>query len=335
MLVNRILSRLLQSVPTLIGVAIVVFVLIRIVPGNPIAMMLAPGATEDDIQQLKALYGLDKSLIEQFFIWAREALTGNFGTSISLRQDVLGMVLSRLPATLELAFIATFVAVLLGTTLAVVGTRYRGRWPEAVVDTIGGIGQSVPDFIWALGFILVFGVLMPVMPISGRSDPAISFDYATRFYLIESLLRFDFRAFRDLLSHALMPALALGLPLAAIISRVLKSSLAEELTQDYVLLARVKGHSEWRTIVREALRNAAIPTVNLTGVQVIFLIGGSVLVERIFSYPGIGNLSIDAVINRDLPMIQGLVLMFAVLFILVNLALDLLTIWLNPKLRHG
>ncbi|MEZ5923881.1 MAG: ABC transporter permease [Hyphomicrobiaceae bacterium] len=335
MLVNRILSRLLQSVPTLVGVAIIVFVLIRVVPGNPIAMMLPPGATDADIARLKALYGFDKSLIEQFLIWSREALTGNFGTSISLRQDVLAIVLSRLPATLELAALATTMAVLIGGALAIIGTRFRARWPEAVVDTVGGIGQSVPDFIWALAFILVFGVLMPVMPISGRSDPAISLDYATRFYLIESLLRLDGRAYRDLLAHALMPALALALPLAAIISRVLKSSLAEELTQDYVLLARVKGHSEWRIIALEALRNAAIPTVNLTGVQVIFLIGGSVLVERIFSYPGIGNLSIDAVINRDLPMIQGLVLMFAVLFIAVNLALDLMTIWLNPKLRHG
>ena len=335
MLANRVVSRLLQSVPTLVGVAIIVFVLIRVVPGNPIAMMLPPGATDADIERLKALYGLDKSLVAQFFIWAREALTGNFGISISLRQDVLAVVLSRLPATLELALIATVVAVVLGTLLAITGTRYRGRWPEAVVDAIGGIGQSIPDFIWALAFILVFGVLMPVMPISGRSNPGISLDYATRFYLIESLLRLDGRAFTDLLSHALMPALALALPLAAIISRVLKTSLAEELAQDYVLLARVKGQSEWRIIVREALRNAAIPTVNLTGVQVIFLIGGSVLVERIFSYPGIGNLAIDAVINRDLPMIQGLVLVFAVLFIAVNLALDLLTIWLNPKLRHG
>jgi peptide/nickel transport system permease protein len=335
MLVNRVVSRLLQSVPTLAGVAIIVFVLIRVVPGNPIAMMLPPGATDADIERLKALYGLDRSLVEQFVIWAREALTGNFGTSISLRQDVLAIVLSRLPATLELALIATLIAISTGAALAVIGTRYRGRWPEAVVDGLGGIGQSVPDFIWALAFILIFGVLVPVMPISGRSDPSISLDYATRFYLIESLVRFDGRAFADLLSHALMPALALALPLAAIISRVLKSSLAEELAQDYVLLARVKGHSEWRIVVREALRNAAIPTVNLTGVQIIFLIGGSVLVERIFSFPGIGNLSIDAVINRDLPMIQGLVLVFAVLFIAVNLALDLLTLWLNPKLRHG
>jgi peptide/nickel transport system permease protein len=318
-----------------VGVAVIVFVLIRVVPGNPIAMMLPPGATDVDIQRLKALYGLDKSIVEQFFVWAREALSGNFGTSISLRQDVLTVVLSRLPATLELALIATLVAVAIGTALAVIGTRYHGRWPEAAVDAIGGIGQSIPDFIWALAFILLFGVLMPVMPISGRSDPSISLDYSTRFYLLEGLVRLDGRALADLLAHAVMPALALGLPLAAIISRVLKASLAEELAQDYVLLARVKGHSEWRIIVRETLRNAAIPTVNLTGVQVVFLVGGSVLVERIFSYPGIGNLAIDAVINRDLPMIQGLVLVFAVIFIVVNLALDLLTIWLNPKLRHG
>lgn len=335
MLAHRILSRLLQAIPTLLGVAVIVFVLVRVVPGNPIAMMTPPGATAADVERLKALYGLDKGIVEQFAIWAGHVLAGDFGTSISLRQGVLGVVLSRLPATLELALLATVVAVLIGTALAVVATRYRGRWPEAAIDGGAGLAQSVPDFLWALGFILGLGVLVPVLPISGRSNPSIAIDYATRFHLIESLLRLDGRTFRDLLAHAVLPALALALPFAAILARVLKASLVEELAQDYVLLARVKGFSEWRVIAREALRNAAIPAVNLTGVQFTFLIGGTVLIEKIFSYSGVGNLAIDAVINRDLPLIQGLVLMFAVLFIIVNLALDLVTLWLNPKLRHG
>ena len=332
---RALLSRLIQAVPTLAGVAVIVFVLVRVVPGNPISMMLPPGASEADFQRLKALYGFDKTIAEQFWIWLRHAAVGDFGTSITMRRGVLGLVLSRLPATLELALLAAAIAVILGVTLAVVGTRWRDRWPEAVIDGITGLAQSVPDFIWALSLILVLGVLVPILPISGRSDPSIGLNYLTQFQLIESVLRFDGTVLADLLKHMILPALALALPFSALIARVLKASLKEELTQDYVLLARVKGFSEWRVIIGEALRNAAIPTVTLTGVQLTFLIGGTVLIERIFSYPGIGNLAIDAVINRDLPMIQGLVLVFAVLFIAINLLLDFATVALNPKLSHG
>ena len=335
LMTRNILSRLLQAVPTLAGVAVIVFVLVRVVPGNPIAMMLPPGASQADFDHLKALYGFDRSIPEQFYIWLRHAAVGDFGTSISMRSGVLGLVLSRLPATLELAILAAGIAICLGVSAAVIGARWQDRWPEAAVDAMTGFAQSVPDFIWALAMILLLGVLVPVLPISGRSDPSINLNYATQFQLIESLLRLDGHASADLIRHMIMPALALALPFSAIIARVLKTSLKEELTRDYVLLARVKGFSEWRVIVGEALRNAAIPTVTLTGVQFTFLIGGTVLIERIFSYPGIGNLAIDAVINRDLPVIQGLVLVFALLFIAVNLLLDVATVSLDPRLSHG
>jgi ABC-type dipeptide/oligopeptide/nickel transport system permease component len=334
-MIRTLLSRLLQAVPTLAGVAVIVFVLVRVVPGNPISMMLPPGASEADFERLKALYGFDKTIPEQFWIWLNHALVGDFGTSITARRGVLGLVLSRLPATLELALLAAVIAVVIGVALAVVGTRWRNRWPEAVIDGITGFVQSVPDFIWALSMVLVLGVLVPILPISGRSDPSIGLNYLTQFQLIESIIRLDGAVLADLLRHMILPSMALALPFSALIARVLKASLKEELTQDYVLLARVKGFSEWRVIIGEALRNAAIPTVTLTGVQLTFLIGGTVLIERIFSYPGIGNLAIDAVINRDLPMIQGLVLVFAVLFIAINLLLDFATVALNPKLSHG
>jgi peptide/nickel transport system permease protein len=174
-----------------------------------------------------------------------------------------------------------------------------------------------------------------VLPISGRSDPTRSLGFATEFSLIESFVRLRWSATADILSHMAMPAVALALPLAAMIARVLKTSLAEQLTQDYALLSRVKGFSRWHVILAEALRNAAIPTVSLTGVQLTFLVGGTVLIEKIFSYPGIGNLAIDAVINRDLPLIQGLILTFAAIFILINLVLDLSYAALDPRLRHG
>ncbi len=330
-----LIQRLILAAVTLIGVAVIVFVLVRVVPGNPVAMMIAPGASEADVLALKARYGLDQPLFVQFWVWTKSAITGDFGTSISLRQDVLGLVLGRLPATLELSFLALAIAVLLGGCIAIAGTLWRATWFESAIDNINGIALAIPDFIWALTFVLVLGVLVPVLPISGRVDPRVDLDFTTQFYLIESVLRGAFTVTVDVLRHMLMPALALGLPLSSVIARVLKNALKEAMVQDYVVLARIKGLSDRRIVFREALRNAVVPTLTLTGVQFAFLIGGTVIVERIFSYPGIGNMGIDAVINRDLPLIQGLVLMFGVLFIAINLVVDLSAQLLNPRLRHG
>ena len=335
MALRALISRLLNIIVTLVGVAIVVFVVIRVAPGDPIAMMLPPGASDADIDRLRALYGLDKSLVEQFFIWVGGILRGDFGTSISIRQDVLGIVLGRLPATLELATLALILAVVMGFALAILGARWRQTRTEAAVDLWNGMSLSIPDFLWGLLFILVFGVVVPLFPISGRVSPSLDLGYATNFYLLESVLRLDGRVFLDLLAHMALPAIALALPLAAVIAQVLKQSLKEVMGLDYVMLARAKGFSDYAVIWREALRNAMLPTLTLVGVQFTFLIGGTVIIERLFSYEGLGNLAIDAVINRDLPLIQGIVLLFSVLFIAINLAVDLAYAALNPRLRHG
>ena len=327
--------RLLLAVPTLLGVAAVVFVLLRVVPGDPIAMLTGPGATADDIRNLRALYGLDRGLGEQFLIYLSDLARIDLGTSISLRQDVLGLILERLPVTLELCLIAMLFAVGLGLAFGTAAAYWRGRLPELGIDLGSGLLLAVPDFLWALLFILFLGVLVPVMPVSGRIDLDLNFQGVTQFYLFESLLRGQWAAFVSVLQHALLPALSLALPLVAIIARVLKTSLNEAMAQDYAVMASVRGYSRARIVWREALRNALLPTVTLTGVQFTFLIGGTVLIEKIFGYPGIGNMAIDAVINRDLPLIQGIVLTFAVLFILVNLAIDMLYALLNPRLRHG
>jgi ABC-type dipeptide/oligopeptide/nickel transport system permease component len=330
-----LLRRLLLAVPTLFGVAVIVFILLRVVPGDPIAMMLPPGARAGDIENLRRLYGLDRSIFVQFIHWLPAVLHGDFGTSISLRRSVLPLILDHLPATLELAGLAFLIAVTVGGALGLVAAYWRTHWPEAVVDAIAGFVQAVPDFLWGLVFILLLGVAVPVLPISGRIDPVIDVAFATNFYLAESLVRGRFELLLDLLRHIVLPAVALALPLAAIIARVLKLSLAEAITQDYALMAEARGFSRWHILLREALRNAAIPTVALSGVQFTFLLGGTVLIERIFSYPGIGNLAIGSVIDRDLPLIQGLILTFAVLFLLINLLVDLSCALLNPRLRHG
>jgi ABC-type dipeptide/oligopeptide/nickel transport system permease component len=332
---RAILSRIITTLITLFGVAVIVFVVIRIAPGDPIAMMLPPGATAADIDRLRALYGLDRSIAEQFFIWLGQVAQGDFGTSISIRRNVLSIVLDRLPATLELSLLALLIAVVIGTTLAFVATRWRETPAETGVDVASGVALSVPDFLWGLALILALGVAWPVFEISGRVSPRLEIPFVSDFYLIESLLRLRFDVTADLLDHMTMPAIALALPLAAVIAQLLKSSLKEAMSQDYVMLARTKGFSESRVILRDALRNAMLPMLTLTGVQLTFLIGGTVIIERIFSYEGLGNLAIDAVINRDLPLVQGIVLVFAALFVAINLAVDLLYALLNPRLRHA
>lgn len=334
-LFRTVLLRLLTTAVTLLGVAVIVFVVIRVVPGNPIAMMLPPGATEEDVARLTALYGLDKSIFRQFLIWAGGVLQGDFGTSITTRQPVLGLVLGRLPATLELSIMALVIATIIGGFAALTGTRLRGTRSEAAIDVANGMALSVPDFLWGLVLILLFGVLWPVFHISGRVTPSIELPFTTNFYLFESLIRLRLDLWWDIVSHMLLPALALAIPLAAIIGQLLKQSLKETMHLDYVTLSRTKGYSETHVITREALPNAILPTLTLVGVQFTFLIGGTVIIERLFSYEGLGNMAIDAVINRDLPLIQGIVILFAVIFTGVNLIVDLAYAALNPRLRHA
>jgi peptide/nickel transport system permease protein len=334
-LFRAFLLRLSTTAVTLIGVAVIVFFVIRVVPGNPIAMMLPPGATEEDIARLTTHYGLDKSIPEQFLIWCQGVLRGDFGTSITSRQPVLGLVLGRLPATLELSVMALVIAVLIGGAVALTGTRARGTKTEASIDVANGMALSVPDFLWGLVLILVFGVLWPVFHISGRVTPSLDLPFSTNFYLFESVVRLRFDLWADIVSHMFLPALALAIPLSAIIGQLLKQSLKETMHLDYVTLARTKGYGENHVIIREALPNAILPTLTLVGVQFTFLIGGTVIIERLFSYEGLGNMAIDAVINRDLPLIQGIVILFAAIFTGVNLLVDLSYALLNPRLRHG
>jgi len=332
---GEVVRRLILIPPTLFGVAVIVFVLLRVVPGDPIAMMIPPGASSEDILRLRVYYGLDQPMLQQFITWLGQALSGDFGRSISVHQSVFELVLARLPATLELALLATLIAIVLGLITAMIGTHLRGRRSEWVVD--GGVGMllAIPDFLWALILLLLFGVLIPLLPISGRIDPQLDVSFRSNFYLLESLLTGRLDIANALLRHMILPAFALALPFAALLARILKTSLAEAEDQDYAQIARARGFSRPEILLREVFPNALIPTVALGGVQVTLLLGGTVLVERIFSYEGIGNMAIDAVINRDFPLIQGLVLTFAVLFIALNLAVDLVVSMLDPRLRHG
>jgi peptide/nickel transport system permease protein len=327
--------RLATTIPTLLGVATFVFILIRVVPGDPIAMMVSGEATPEDIQNLRALYGLDRTIPEQFVIFLKNLAVGDFGTSISLRQDVLSLVLERLPATLELACLAMTISIILGLAFGLISVHWHRQWPEFTIDSINAVALAIPEFLWALILILLFAVTLPLFPISGRIDPVNAVELQSQFYLVESIVTGRFALTRELLAHMALPAIALALPLIAVIARVLKSSLLEAVNQDYVMLARVKGFSPRYVLIRHVLPNALIPTITITGVQFTLLVGGTVLVELIFAYPGIGNMLYGAAINRDLPLIQGVTMIFAVVFILLNLLIDLSYAIINPRIKSA
>jgi len=330
-----VLRRLAFALPTLAGVVVIVFVILRLVPGDPIAMMVPSEASAEEVATLRAAYGLDKPIHIQFAIYLGDLAHGEFGTSITFKQDVLELVLQKLPATLELAFVAIVISIVLGITLGLAAAFWRGRWPEALIDGSNSVSLAIPEFLWGLLLILLFAVFLPIMPISGRLNPSLGLDFVTKFYLFESLLTGNIDATIHLLSHLTLPALALALPMLAVIARVLKTSLLEILTQEYIVLARIKGFGSVWILLRHALPNALVPTVTLTGIHLIFLVGGTVLVELVFAYPGMGNMVFTAVINRDLPLIQGLTLVFAALFIVLNALIDLLYAVLDPRVSHG
>jgi peptide/nickel transport system permease protein len=329
-----LIRRLGRTIFALWGVSTIVFIVLRL-SGDPAVLLLPQEASAEDVMRLRQDLGLDAPLPLQYLRFLGNALRGEFGLSLRQVQPVSRLIVERLPATLELSIFALLIALAIGLPLAVIGARERGTAVEAGIDVANGAALSIPDFLWGLVLILLFGVLWPVFEISGRVSPRLELPFVTQFYLFESIVRLRFDLTRDLIGHMFMPALALALPLAAIISQLLKQSLKELMGLDYVVLARVKGFSETQVILREALKNAALPTLTLIGVQFTFLIGGTVIVERLFSYEGLGNMAIDAVINRDLPLIQGIVLVFALLFVLINLTVDMMYALLNPRLRHG
>lgn len=322
-------------VTTLFGVSIIAFVILRVIPGNPIVMMLPPQATQQDILELKAQYGLDKPIPVQYGIWLMNVVQGDFGVSIHMKQDVMELIMERLPATLELVITATFIALVLGIFIGTISIMKK----ETIVDRMGSalavLGLSIPDFLWGLLFIIFLGVFWPILPISGRIDSTDTLKNITGFFLVDSLIRFDFKGLYSAFLHLILPAFSLALPLSAIVIRVIKSSLLEVVKEDYILLARVKGLSEKVVIFLHALRNALIPTTTIVGVQFGFLMGGTVLVEIIYSWPGLGKLAVTAIITRDLPLIQGVVLVLAFIFVIVNLIVDLLYTFMNPKIRYG
>jgi peptide/nickel transport system permease protein len=327
------LRRVAIALPLIFLVSVLVFIVLRLIPSDPIAMSVPPNATKDEIEALRREMGLHLPILDQFTIWFGKAVGGDLGKSIAFTQPVLRLIGQSLPATIELVVLAAIFATILGLSGGLAMYHLRGRPGEAATDLASTLVMSIPDFLWAIFFILIFGVALNVLPFTGRLDSGMTVGRHTGFLLIDCVIEGRFAALGSALVHMLLPALALALGTAPLLMRVLRSSLLEVSNEDYMVMARLRGFPERQILLRHAFKNAFLPTLNLMGVQFSFLFGGTLLVEVIYSYPGIGNLMVEAVRNTDLPIIQGVALVYAVAVLVINLGVDLLALFLNPKLR--
>ena len=328
-----VLRRIAIAIPLMLLVSALVFVVLRLIPADPVSMAVPPNATTADIEAIRREMGLHLPVTHQYAIWLDRILQGDMGESIAFGQPVSRLIGQSLPATIELAAFGALFAAVIGLPGGVLLFRLRGSPAEPAADVGSTLMMSIPEFLWALFLILVFGVALNLLPFAGRLPPDMTIPRATGFLLIDCLAAGDLAAFLEAVRHMLLPALSLALGTVPLIMRVLRSSLLDVIGEDYVTMARLRGVPERRVVNRHALRNALLPTLSLMGVQFGFLFGGTLLVEVIYSYPGLGNMLVEAVRNADLPIIQGAALIFALAVLTINLIVDVTYIVVNPKLR--
>jgi peptide/nickel transport system permease protein len=324
----------LQIIPVLLGVSIVVFFMVRAIPGDPAQLLLGQQATQAQVEQVRENMGLDKPVIVQYGIFLADAVRGDFGDSIVTGRPVTTELLARLPATLELTAFAMLVAILVGVPVGVISAVKQYSLLDKFTSVLALTGISMPIFWLAMILIVIFFVNLGWLPFPGRLSTGYAVTSISGFVLVDSLLTLNIAAFWDGLKHLILPAIALGTIPMAVIMRMTRSSMLEVMGEDYVRTARAKGVVPWRVIFKHALRNAMLPTVTVIGLQAGLLMGGAVITEQIFSWPGVGQIAAESVYRRDYAMIQGVVLYGATLFVLVNLVVDVLYAVLDPRVRY-
>ncbi len=318
----------------LFGVSVIVFFMVRLIPGDPAQILLGQQATPERVAQVREQLGLDRSLPVQYLLFLRGAVTGDLGDSIILGQPVTTVLIERFPATLELTLAALLFAVAVGIPVGVIAAVRQYSWLDKITSVIALTGVSMPIFWLAMVLVVIFTVELGWLPFPGRLSNGVAVIKITGMVIPDSLLTLNFRGFWDGLKHLILPAIALGTIPMAVITRMTRSSMLEVMGEDYIRTARAKGVAPWRVVFRHALRNAMLPTVTVIGLQFGLLIAGAVITETIFGWGGIGQIALDSIYRRDYPMIQGIVLYGATLFVLVNLLVDVLYAILDPRVRY-
>jgi len=320
-----IIKRLLEIVPTILMITLVVFMMMRSIPGDPVVAMLGDAYTQEDAAKARVTYGLDKPIVVQYLIWLGKLVQGDWGTSILSGRPVLQDVLARLPVTLELIVLSMGVALAIAIPAGIIGALRQNSWADYTATSVAMVGVSIPEFFIGVLLLLIFSIgLGGWLPSSGwvylpGTCPSMVCGVS----------------FWGNMQHVLMPALALGVGRAALLTRLLRASMLEVIRTEYVTTARAKGLSERPVVFKHALKNALIPTITVMGLQVGFLIGGAIVVETLFAMPGLGTFGIDAIIARDYQQVQGFALITAFAFVGMNLLVDLTYTFLDPRIRYA
>lgn len=333
-MLSFILRRLGTFIPTFIGVSIVSFLFIRLLPGDPILLMAGErGMSDERYAQLMTQFGFDQPLISQYWNYLTGILQGDLGISFKTKRPVWDEFFTLFPATLELSLCAIVFAVVLGIPAGIIAAVKRGKWPDQALMSTALVGYSMPIFWWALLLIILFSGMLGWTPVSGRISLMFFFPTDTGFMLIDSLRSGQDGAFASAVQHLILPTIVLGTIPLAVIARQTRSAMLEVLSEDYVRTARAKGLGPLRVNGLHALRNALIPVITVIGLSVGTLMAGAILTETIFSWPGIGKWMVEGISSRDYTAVQGGLLMIAVIVMVVNLVVDILYGLINPKIR--
>lgn len=331
-----ILKRLLSLLPVLIGITLLVFTLLHLIPGDPAVVLLGERATPEQIESLREQLGLNQPLPIQYFNFLFNIIRFDFGKSIISGIPIIDEIKTRWPATFELSVAAMLIALILGIPAGIFAAVRKNSWVDNLLMSSSLIGVSLPVYWLGLLLIYLFAVNLQILPPSGRISVETGFNFQpiTGFYVLDSLLRLDIKILQDVLSHLILPAITLGTIPLAIIARITRSAMLEVLSQDYIRTARAKGVPEYFVILKHALKNAFLPISTTIGLQFGTLLGGAILTETIFSWPGIGSWIYEGILARDYPVVQGGVIFVSVTFVLINLLVDLSYTFLDPRIQY-
>lgn len=334
MSLSALIARLLQLVPVLLGVSVIVFAMIALTPGDPVQIMIGDqSVTAEQEATMRHDLGLDRPVVERFFLFIGNAVQGDFGQSFYHRRPVADVIVERLPATIELSLVALIVALMTSIPLGVLAAIRKNSILDKMATVGSLLGVSLPGFWFGILLIMLFAVNLQILPVSGRIGYSSEIHPITHFLLIDTLLRGNLPAFWDALKHIILPAITLGLPMTAILMRVTRTSMLEVLRQDYVTFAEAKGLTRKRVLFRHALKNALIPTVSVAAIETGSLLGGNMIIETVFGWPGLGRLVVESIFLRNFPLVQAAVLLYAVTYVLLNFFADILYTFLNPRVK--
>lgn len=330
------LRRLFGLLPVLFGITLLVFLFLKLIPGDPVVAILGERGTPEQVEALREKLGLNRPLYEQYLAFLRRVFTGDLGVSAVSTTPVWEELKRRWPATFELVLSAILVAVLLGIPAGILAAIRKNTLWDNLSMSLSLVGVSMPVFWLGLLLVYLFAVHLHWLPTGGRlsTDMSLGFQPLTGFYVLDALWQGNFRLLLDALAHLLLPALTLGTIPLAILARITRSAMLEVLSQDYVRTARAKGLSERQVILKHAFKNALLPVVTVVGLQFGTLLGGAILTETIFSWPGIGSYIYEGILNRDYPVVQSGVLVVAFVFVLINLLVDLSYALLDPRIQY-